>query len=174
MVNAFRLLIISTTISLIMLNLTNSMEFFYTVTGDSEAETQKLSEALGKLFTDWYNLFLWLSIPVYAFFSFLLFKRYEKFNYAEHLVIISFFVSVSNILTIVFLPFGYFIGYKLAFLISFTIGIIYYFFLLFDLFRKRSIGFLIRIILCLFLSNAGYFILLALSIFAFISTQIDI
>ena len=165
-VNAFRLLIISTAFSLILLSFTDSFQLFYNVTGDTAAETSEMERFMNTLFTDWYNLILWLSIPAYATCSFLLLKKYEPFNYAEHMVIQSFLVSVSNILIIVFLPFGYLIGFELAFAIAFFVGVAYYFYMFSDLYRQRRFGFFLRVLLAFLLGNMFYFIFIAFGLVA--------
>ena len=160
-VNAFRLLIISTALSLVLLSFTDSFQLFYNVKGNSSQETAEMEQFMNALFTDWYNLMLWLSIPAYAFSSFLLLRKFERFNYAEHLVIQSFMVSVSNILIIVFLPFGFLIGFEIAFAIAFLVGVIYYFYMFWDLFKQRKFWFFFRVLMAFILGNFLYFILIA-------------
>ena len=155
-VNAFRLLIISTALSLILLSFTDSFQLFYDVKGDAPEETAEMQQFMDRLFTDWYNLILWLSIPAYALSSFLMLKKYERFNYAEHLVIQSFMISVSNILVMIFLPFGYLIGFEIAFAISFIVGVVYYFYLFWDLFKQRKFWFFFRVLVAFFLGNFLY------------------
>ena len=165
-VNAFRLLIISTALSLILLSFTDSFQLFYNVSGDSDAATAQMQEFMNRLFTDWYNLILWLSIPAYASCSFLLLKKYESFNYAEHMVIQSFLVSVSNILVILFLPFGYLIGFEIAFALSFVIGVVYYFYLFSNLYQQRKFWFFFRVFLAFFLGNMFYFFIVGVGLAA--------
>ena len=160
-VNAFRLLIITTAISLILLNVTNSFEFLYKVqtpNGDEEAAALKSAMDLMK---EWYNLYLWLSIPCYALASFLLFRKYEKFNYAEHLVIQSFLISVSNLLIILTLPLSIWIGVDMAFVFSFVFGSFYYLFLFYDVFKRRTFGFFMRTIFSYVFGNFLYFLLIS-------------
>ena len=158
-VNAFRLLIISTALSLILLSFTDSFQLFYSVNGDSNVETAEMQQFMNTLFTDWYNLIIWLSIPAYAFCSFLLLKKYERFNYAEHMVIQSFFISVSNISVIIFLPFGYLIGFEIAFAISFLVAFAFFFYMFWDLFKVRKFWFFFRVLLAFFFGNLLYFLL---------------
>lgn len=170
-VNAFRLLIISTALSLILLSFTDSFQLFYDVNGNSEERTAEMEQFMNRLFTDWFNLILWLSIPVYALSSFLIFKKYERFNYAEHMVIHSFIISISNILVIVFLPFGYFIGYEIAFAIAFLAGLVYYFYLFWDLFKQRKFWFFVRVLLAFFFGNLLYFLVFGVGLTAIMFTQ---
>jgi len=161
-VNAFRLLIITTAISIVLLNFTNSFEVLYTAQG-GDKEDEAL-QAVGTIMNEWYNLYLWVSIPCYALASFLLFRKYERFNYAEHVVIQSFLISVSNILIILTLPFSYWIGIEMAFAVSFILGSFYYLFLFSDIFKKRSIGFFVRTIFSYFIGNFIYFFLISIAL----------
>jgi len=171
-VNAFRLLIITTAASLILLGFTNSFEEVYNVTGNTEEQTAELTAFIESLFTDWYNLILWLSIPCYALASFLFLRKYESFNYAEHLVIQSFLVSLSNILIILCLPIGYFTELKIAFMLSITIGVFYYLFVFWDIFKKKTLGFFLRILLAYVIGNAFYLVLMGLGLAAIIYLKI--
>jgi len=155
-VNAFRLLIITTALSLVVLSFTDSFQLLYNVNGDTKEETEEMSRFIDSLFTDWYNLILWLSIPIYALITFLLFKKYEPFNYAEHVVIQSFYISVSNLFVIVFLPFGYLIGFELAFGIAILASTIYYFFMWWDLMKLKKFRFFFRVLMAYILGNSLY------------------
>jgi len=167
-VNAFRLLIITTALSLIVLSMTDAFQTFFQLNSDSEAPDE-YTALVNQLYADWYNLMLWLSIPCFAFFSFLLFKKYESFNYAEHIVIVSFFTSGTNIIGIVLLPLGYFIGLQVAFILSLIISFLYYHLLFLDLFKKPGFGITFRAFLSYLLGNILYFglfgILIALRLF---------
>lgn len=159
-VNAFRLLIITTAMSLILLSFTDSFKLIYNVEAAAEQteKAEEISQFMDTLFTDWYNLIIWISIPFYALSSYLLMRRYERFNYAEHLVVQSFLVSISNILVIVCLPFGYFIGFRTAFALSFFIALIYYFFVFWDLFKLRKFWFFFRVFIAYLFGNLLYII----------------
>ena len=156
-VNAFRLLIITTALSLVLLSVTDSFEVLFEPQGES-AEASEMSKLVNTLYTDWYNLMLWLSIPSYALFNYILFRKYERFNYAEHLVIQSFIVSVSNILVIIFLPLGYVVGFQVALLISFLLSFVYFLLAFIDLFKTRSFGFFVRGIMAYILGNFLYYL----------------
>lgn len=157
-VNVFRLLIISTTLSALLLNLTDSYELVYGVQakGDTPEETQKLTEFIKMLYTDWYNLIIWVSIPAYALFSYLFLRKYEAFNYAEHLVIHSFIISISNFCLLVLFSLGYLVDFDVAFGISFIISVVYYFFMFWDVFKQKSFRFFLRVMGSFLLGNALY------------------
>ncbi|MEM6643704.1 MAG: DUF3667 domain-containing protein [Bacteroidota bacterium] len=155
-VNAFRLLIITTAVSLLLLNYSNSFEALYEVQGSSDAEAQKVSDLLGKIFRDWYNLIIWLSIPFYALFSFLLFRKYEKLNYAEHVVTQSFYISISNIIIICLFPLSFLIKTEIFFLISLCVGTFYYGFIFYTMYQARGFWFFMRIVFSFFLGNISY------------------
>ncbi len=163
-VNAFRLLIITTAVSLVLLSFTNSFEQFYSVQGDSLEQTEELSQYMNTLFTDWYNLILWLSIPCYALASWLLLKKFERFNYAEHLVIQTFFISLNNLIVIAFIPFGFLIGWQEVFAISLVFGFIYYIFLFLDIFRQRNFWFFFRVFMAFVIGNLFYMIMISIGL----------
>lgn len=156
-VNAFRLLIISTALSLLVISTIDSSSFLGKIDQEA-ADTRETELLILNLLIDWYNLILWMSIPVYAFISYLFFRKYKKYNYAEHLVVQSFWLSASNILVIFILPFGYLFGHKIAFFAAFLLGVAFFFYLIKRLFRKKSFWFWIRMIICYFLSNVVYYI----------------
>jgi hypothetical protein len=55
-----------------------------------------------KGWSNYTNLILWTLIPILALFTYL-FNRKLKFNYAEHLVLQTYFFCLTNILTFIFL-----------------------------------------------------------------------
>lgn len=172
-VNAFRLLIITTTVSLIILNYTSSFQELYSVHGDNPEETEELSNLMGKLFTDWYNLVLWAAIPCFALFGFLFLKKYERFNYAEHLVIQSFYFSASNIFYIVCSPLGFLFGIKIVFIVSTILSTFYYIFLYWDIYKVRKFGFFLRTIFAVFFGMILYFLLLAIGMIGFFAAKMN-
>lgn len=99
--NSFRLLFLSTAISLFVFYLTSSTSFFDGFQeGLMEGAEQDMKLQTGSfqdIFFDWYNLLLWIAIPIYGFFAYL-FNRKSGYNYAEHMVAQSFFLSGSNII----------------------------------------------------------------------------
>ncbi len=64
-------------------------------------QIQEKYQQLGRLFNNYFNLILWLYIPIVSFFSWL-FKRKSDLNYAEHLVFNSYYTTVINILSLGF------------------------------------------------------------------------
>lgn len=70
-------------------------------------EDEKMREGvtyLGQLFGEYYNVFLFLNIPLYALMTKILFKKKELY-FAEHLVINAYLYAVATYSTIFFLPF---------------------------------------------------------------------
>ncbi|MEM6815089.1 MAG: DUF3667 domain-containing protein [Bacteroidota bacterium] len=155
-VNAFRLLIISTALSLIVINAVDSSSLLGNIDQEA-ADTQNTEILILNLLIDWYNLILWLSIPVYAFISYLFFRKYERYNYAEHMVVQSFWISASNIFVIVILPFGYLFGFQITFFVAFLLGVAFFFYFIKCLFRKNSFWFWVRMIICYLVSNVVYY-----------------
>ena len=137
-VNAFRLLIISTATSLVLLNITGSLSAIYTAGEGTDEKMQESLHIVGNFMTEWYNLVLWASIPAFSIFTFLLFRKNEKMNYAEHLVIQSFYVSASNIVYIGFTPLGFLFGFKTSMFISTIATAVFYYYLYFDVFKTTA------------------------------------
>lgn len=166
-VNAFRLLIISTALSLIVISVVDSSSLLGNI--DQEAADIKETEILMlNLLIDWYNLILWMSIPIYAFISYLFFQKYESYNYAEHMVIQSFWISASNIFVIVIFPFGYLFDYQITFFVAFLFGTAFFFYFIKRLFRKNSFWFWIRMIICYLISNVIYYVFMTFIIKAIV------
>lgn len=163
-VNAFRLLIITTALSLVILNTTGIFENLFQGAEEQTVEEARGVQLMNTLLTDWYNLALWLSIPSYALFSYLFFRKYKPFNYAEHLVMVSFYISINNLLVIAFLPFGYIMGFQLIFLAYFVCVLAYYFILFGDVYRTRRFGFFVRALASYLLGNMLYYAFFAIAI----------
>ena len=91
----FRLLLISTTFILLLINYTH---FFSEMLqgferGSGTFEANELQDAL----TDFLNLLLWIYIPIIACFTWLL-NRKREFNFAENMVLQTYLLSLCNLL----------------------------------------------------------------------------
>ncbi|WP_420316294.1 DUF3667 domain-containing protein [Ekhidna sp.] len=169
-VNAFRLLIITTALSLIVLYVSGLDIMISEFTrGFNEGMTEKefSSQSFQQLFSDYYNLFLWISIPCYGLVTFLLFRK-SSYNYAEHIVANSFYVSGINIIYCFMLPLTFFLTLNVAFILVWLLSAIYYFVLFSQFIRSRSIAFFIRAIAAFILGNILYVFVLSLIITLFI------
>lgn len=82
-----------------------------------DTETILDAELTARLFTeifnDYFNLMIWLFVPVISLFSYLLFRK-AGYNYAENLVLNTFITGVSNIFT------------TLGYLMEYGFGIMYF------------------------------------------------
>ncbi len=65
------------------------------------------------------NVIILILMPIFAFFAKLLFKKQEN-NFAEHLMIAVFAVSMSNVLTSLMLIGGYFIEFNIVTILAMT------------------------------------------------------
>ncbi|GEM_PF-1111660 len=101
---------------------------------EKQAKVNEKAEAVGAFFTNYFNLIIWLYIPIVAFFTWL-FNRKQELNYAEHLIFNTFYTSVINLLTLVFF-FGSLIdmGIVYGFYLVLSVGYFVYYYR--DLFHK--------------------------------------
>lgn len=96
----FRMLLVSTTLVLLLIQYSKSgMELFQL---RPEGATEEETNLARTVLVDYYNLFLWLFIPVLGFFSWL-FNRRSRYNYAENLVFQTYLMVIGNILYVVML-----------------------------------------------------------------------
>ncbi len=100
----FRLLLVTTALSLFSVYLFDWGEGFQNFQKGVE-EGQNMGQlepnAVQNLVLEWYNLLLWLFIPIMALFSWAFFYK-KGYNYAEHLVFQTFHICQLNVLTLVF------------------------------------------------------------------------
>ncbi|MCR9154080.1 MAG: DUF3667 domain-containing protein [Bacteroidetes bacterium] len=118
----FRLLILSTALLLILIqssDMASNFEegFMMSVEennqGEAEAkkfEAQKVAHRIALIFQEYFNILLWLYIPIISLFTFL-FNRKKNLNYAEHVVFNTYYTSVINLFSVILVP-GYFFGYE--------------------------------------------------------------
>ncbi len=172
--NVFRLLVISTAVSLFVMYLAGIDELvlafeeeFSRGFNDSAKESgQQLEELKGfipQIFLDWYNLLLWIAIPQYAFLSYLFYQK-SNLNYAEHLVIQTFHVSTINVITLVFFPFHLVFGTSaIVFLIM--VGCTSYFvFFATQIFGKKGLWSYAKASLLYILSNVIYTLFMTIAL----------
>ena len=96
----FRMLIVSTTVVILLLSYSRSgMDIFQV---SPEGATREESEMARDFLADYYNLFLWLFIPILSLFSWL-FNRASKYNYAENMVFQTYLMVIGNLLYILML-----------------------------------------------------------------------
>lgn len=166
-VNAFRLLILSTALSLFVMYLAGVDDFLMEFekgfsqgfNDTQQGDAKYVGGLMQKIFFDHYNLFLWISIPIYGVFAYLIFKR-KGYNYAEHLVIQSFYICALNVIAIVIFPMHHLMGQDPMLYIAFFLSIIYFFFFTFKVFETNRFKEIMKIILLFFVSNFFYFIVL--------------
>ncbi len=139
--NAFRLLVITTALSLVVFHLSGTADVLF---DDIEAEINRANNdielsagLIKKTLFEWYHLFLWISIPIYALFSYVLFAK-AGYNYAEHLVLQSYYISAGNVFAIIIYAFALiWSGEWIVWATLLTMGP-FYFYLLLSFFQSRS------------------------------------
>ncbi|MEL7006537.1 MAG: DUF3667 domain-containing protein, partial [Bacteroidota bacterium] len=137
--NAFRLLVLTTALSLSVLYMIGAEALLSPIKQMTEiGEGQSLKQdQIEHIYLDWYNLILWTSIPIYAFFSYW-FNRKQGYNYSEHLVVHTFYISIINLIFIPALLSALFIPFMTAMAIYFVSYFIYYIWMLHSWLRLRG------------------------------------
>ncbi len=166
-VNAFRLLILTTAASLFILYLADvddllvpsDKEFLEGFANEEQVGADYLTGMMKQIYFDWYNLFLWIAIPIYGFFTYLLYRK-NRYNFAEHMVIQSFHISGLNVIMGLILPMHYLFGQEATMYIGFALATLYFFYFIIGVFSKTSFKAIVRTLLLYLLSNAVYFIIL--------------
>lgn len=166
-VNSFRLLVISTAVSLLVLYLVGLDDFvagFSDGFNERATDEGKLSyQAFQTLFFDFYNLFLWISIPCYALVSFLFFRR-DGFNYAEHIVAQSFYLSGLNIIYTLLFLLAFFLTSETVFILALVLGTLYFFYFMSLFLKGKTIIFFIKTFLAFVFANILYLVVLSLAV----------
>ncbi|MEM7551915.1 MAG: DUF3667 domain-containing protein [Bacteroidota bacterium] len=173
--NVFRLLFLTTALSITLIYVSDFSEFLGGIEEGwnnyeyDEQASQKIND-LQKVFFEWYNLLLWIAIPIYALFSFI-FNRKSGYNYAEHMVMQSFYVSGMNIGYVVVLLLGLVITGTPGLSLTLLLFLVYYFWMLSSWLKDRRLVFVIKNILAFLLANIvyGIFMTVILVIIAFIA-----
>ncbi len=143
LVKSFRFLFIATAIATF---LTVELDLFETVIGadttvelsnDTKVDPEvadKIGQKIGgrfyEIFTNYFNLFMFLSIPLFSLFSAFFFRKHGL-NYAEHLVVNSFILGYLTYLYIPFAPF-YQIAAGAYLVVSILYNIVVYYFIFRD------------------------------------------
>ncbi len=157
--NGFRLLILTTAVSLFLMYLVGPEEIFGNLTegwDNYEASEAKIDPAeLQHVFFDWYNILLWIAIPIYALFSYMA-NRKAGYNYAEHVVMQSFHISAINVITIVLIGFSILISVSWMFYAILLVSLVYYLWMLTAWIRRRSVWFILKNVFAFLLANLIY------------------
>lgn len=122
----FRLLLVTTTIVLISFEYSSIQDETianYKTLNDSNT-SEELTKYLGELFQRYANIFLWLIIPFLSLFSWL-FNRKSGFNYAENLVLNTFYTVFVNLIFVILL-FDPWINSGVLFTIYTLVSILHY------------------------------------------------
>ncbi|WP_421874508.1 hypothetical protein [Marinoscillum sp.] len=172
--NAFRLLLLTTGLSLFLLYLLAPETFFTDFSkgfNDYGSDDQIDPKNLQNFFLDWYNLILWVAIPVYALFSYL-FNRKAGYNYAEHLVMQTYQICAINVITILLVGLTIITSSSWILYVMLVISLTYYLWMLAAWMHKRGFWFMFKNILAYVLANLVYIVITSLvSVFILIKMQ---
>jgi hypothetical protein len=159
----FRLLIISTTLILVALSLAGYDDLMlkgFSASSQDKAPSLEVLQLMG-YFQKYFNLVLWLNIPIYAFFSFL-FTHKTGYNYAENIVFQTYLLSGINLFAVVFLIIYAILPSTWIFGIYLLLCLFYYSFAYRIFFQKPWVNSFMATIVYYILSSIIYIILFAL------------
>lgn len=155
--NPFRLLIFTTAVSLFIMYLNANSEFIQSLeTGLSDGSEEALQQELfQEILFDWYNLALWISIPIYGLMSYL-FNRKTGYNYAEHMVAQTFYLCGINIINMLN-GITLLVSTLWIFVIVLLLTMIYYFWIIPQWLGGKGFKFYFKNFIAFILANALYF-----------------
>lgn len=155
----FRLLVLSTAVTVILTLALNVNHDFYKGIFDA-FEAGIIEDQIDQLYNDYYNFILWFSVPLYALITLIFVKR--KLNYIEHMVIYTYYTCLSNILYLIFIPLILIdVNISIAYIAVSLTYFIYMYTVALDL---RKWHHFIRVALAFLLGSAIYFIFIAILI----------
>ncbi len=94
----FKMLFITTTLAFFALKYSGTAEVF--AEGVVEGAKDKTVINLLEKASDYFNILIWIYIPIAAIFTWLINKKRTQLNYAENLVFHTYFFVLTNILTL--------------------------------------------------------------------------
>jgi len=116
--------------------------------------------------TQWSDKLTFVSTFFYTFFAFLFFKK-NNYNFTEHLVINSYLISVSNVLSIIFILFALASQSITIIMISGIIGFVFHVYFWMYVYHRKTIGGLFRSILAYIIANLSLMIIAGVFAFAY-------
>ncbi len=159
-----RLLLVTTTLVLIAFKYSSISEYtFENIGSTNSSEQANFNQYYLNILEDYTNVFLWLLIPNLALFSWL-FNRKSKYNFAENLVLNTYYTVFANISYLMFFT-DRWIGIELIYPIYLIVNILHYVLCLRGMFEISWFKALWQSLLILVLSLLFYFILLSLTLF---------
>lgn len=105
---------------------------------------------------------LFLLVPLYAFGTFLFFRKKSKYNFAENLVVNAYLISFQNAITIAFLPLLFFFSFPVVSGISSVIALIFTFYFWIEVFKLEGFKEFVKSFFVLCFSYFFYILLIAL------------
>jgi hypothetical protein len=94
----FKMLFITTTLAFLALKYSGTVEVF--AEGVAEGAQDKTVLNLLEKASEYFNILIWIYIPIAAIFTWLINKKRTQLNYAENLVFHTYFFVLTNILTL--------------------------------------------------------------------------
>ncbi|MEL7146434.1 MAG: DUF3667 domain-containing protein [Bacteroidota bacterium] len=161
-----RFLLVSTAISLFVFLAIDGQEAmqeaFAPPTGleteEDASRQQVFREVFGQMFYDYFNMLIWMFIPVISIFSYLFFRKTSKLNYAENLVANTYIICFGNLINIVAYCFSFIWSVTTTSMVATAIYIIYNVYAYLSLFRNKYSGTAETIVKGILAILLGYFV----------------
>lgn len=130
---------------------------------EAEAFNKMAQDLFAEAFNDYFNVMIWMFIPIISFFSYLFFGK-SGYNYAEHLVLNAYITSIGNLINTVFYTLALVIDIGISSLIAISFYLIYNLYAYKSFFKLTLGRTLIKGMLCLILGYFVYMIVLTVLI----------
>ena len=98
-ISPFKMLFITTTLAFLAIQYTGTVEVFAEGVADGAQDKSVLD--LFEKASEYFNVLLWIYIPIAATFSWLLNRKKSQLNYAENLAYHTYFFVVTNIISLI-------------------------------------------------------------------------
>lgn len=166
----FRFLLIATALALFVVSSSSGVNEFMNGFVDALDESDsKERQDIRRTLLEFFNVFLWLAIPIFSGFTRLFFRR--PFNYAEHLVLHAYFLSAWNMLIFLLSPLQWLlpaVWYLGGILFLFVFGLVVFYR---TFFPYQGWRFGLKTLAVLLLGSLVYFLVLSFILGTFIGVQ---
>ncbi len=123
---------------------------------DAEAKYQVFLSGLSDIFNNYFNIFILLGVPVIALSTFWVFRR--KMNYAEHLVVNSYFTAYATLIYIALSPLMWWKDYWFVSAFYFIFSVLYSVFLYIQVFQLKLLPGIFKTLLATLLYYSIYYL----------------
>lgn len=156
-VNPFRLLILTTAVSLLVMYISDFQSVFNEMEeGFSKGFDKSETGYINEIMFDWYNLFMWLTIPVFGLCTFI-FNKKSGYNYAESLVVMTFYLSGMNLLITLLMPLNLAFDNEVVSVILMLSTTFFYFYVISSFYQSKRAWFIVKNVFGYFIAYLIYY-----------------